>query len=128
MSAVACGSMTPDTPFVIGQPSRCSGLYVMHWEASRFEVQLSQRFLGSRPVHCELVAAEGQPRNPLAVLCEPLPDDWRHHAGLRFDVTVDVTPLEEGSFGHRGWLRWRLRVDQWVGVVKVQNGRSSSSR
>jgi hypothetical protein len=60
------------------------------------------------------------------VLGEPLPDDWRHHSGLRFDVTADVTPLEEGRFGHRGCLHWRLLVDQWVSVSGVQNNRSSS--
>jgi hypothetical protein len=33
-------------------------------------------------------------------------------------VTVDVTPLEQGRFGHLGWLRWRLRVDDWVSVTR----------
>jgi hypothetical protein len=33
-------------------------------------------------------------------------------------VTIDVTPLEQGRFGHLGLLRWRLRVDDWVTVSR----------
>lgn len=111
--------------FVAGQPRRCSGVYVMHWEAARFEVRVPGRLFGSRLIRCELVAADGQPEDPLQVLGEPLPEDFRQHAGLCFNAVVDVTPLEEGRFGHRGWLRWRLRVDRWVDVSRVRNERSS---
>ena len=44
------------------------------------------------------------------ILGGTLPEGWRHHPGLAFDVTVDVTPLEQGSFGHLGTLKWLLRA------------------
>ena len=111
--------MSTRAAFTAGQPTRCSGVYVMHWETARLVVFVPRRWLGSRPVPCEVVpAAHGQPRDPLEFLGEPLPQDWRHHPGLRFDVTVDVTPLEQGRFGHGGLLRWRLRVDEWVSVSR----------
>jgi hypothetical protein len=111
--------MSAEAVFVVGQPTRCSGVYVMHWEVTRFVIRVPRRWFGSRSLRCELVpAVGGQPRNPLEFLGEPLPQDWRHHPALRFNVTVDVTPLEQGRFGHLGWLRWRLRVDDWVSVTR----------
>jgi len=56
---------------------------------------------------------------PLEVLGRELPGNWHHHPPLRFRVVADVTPLERGSFGHRGTLNWRLRVDRWDDVVEA---------
>ena len=113
--------------FTVGQARRCAGVYVMHWEIARFEVRLPRRWLGSRTVLCELVPASGQARDPLEFLGEPLPQDWRHHPGLRFDIAVDVTPLEQGRFGHGGLLRWRLQVDDWINVSRSPAHRNRAS-
>jgi hypothetical protein len=118
--------MASDAPLVIGEQTPCSGVYVMQWEAARFTLRVPRRLSGSRPVRWEVVAAEGKPKNPLEVLGETIPDDWRQHGGLQFDVILDVTPLEDGRFGHRGWLRWRPQVDGWVSMSPAQNDRSSS--
>jgi len=91
----------------------------MHWEWDRFELRVPRRWFGKRTVYCQLVAGDGVPETPLAVIGRQLPDDWRHHHALSFRVTADVTPLAEGSFGHRGWLRWKLRVDRWLEVVPL---------
>jgi hypothetical protein len=36
-------------------------------------------------------------------------------------VMVDATPIEHGHLGHRGTLRWKLRVDDWVEVTLVED-------
>jgi hypothetical protein len=104
------------TEFQIGHPIRCSGLYVLQWEWPRFEVKQPTRWFLARLVRCELIDD-----GILEALLGPggkLPTDWRHHPPLEFDVTVDVTPAARGSFGHRGTLHWRLRVDRWVNVQR----------
>ena len=105
--------------FTVGKPVTVAGTQVMHWEWGRFEVKLSRPWLWPQRVLCQLVAADGLPKSPLEVLGRELPGNWHHHPPLRFRVVADVTPLERGSFGHRGTLKWRLRVDRWVDVVEA---------
>src|SRR5205823_3807250 len=102
--------------FEVGRQARCTGIYFLHWEWSRFEVREPRRLLGSRVYRCQLIDGDQLPGGPMEVLGGRLPDDWRHHRALAFDVTADVTPVEQGSFGHLGTLKWRLRVDRWVHV------------
>jgi hypothetical protein len=110
----------PIADFSIGRPVRVSGIHKMHWEWPRFEVKLARRGLWPRAVLCELIAAEGLPASPLDVVGGTLPANWRHHAPLVFRVVADVTPLAHGSFGHRGTLKWQLRVDGWVEVAQLR--------
>jgi hypothetical protein len=108
--------MTEVVPkFRIGEAVRCSGRYFMHWEVSRFDVRQPRRWFGSRVVHCELVD-DTAGDTLLDRVGSRLPDKWRYHPGLVFDVTMDVTPVEHGRFGHRGMIEWRLRVDHWISV------------
>jgi hypothetical protein len=108
--------------FTVGQPVRVSGIHKMHWEWPRFEVKVRRRWLWSQGVLCQLVAAEGLPPSPLDAIGGELPGDWRHHPPLVFHVVADVTPLAQGSFGHRGTLKWQLRVDHWVEVIQLGKG------
>ncbi len=108
-------SRVPPDGLALDQPAVIDGRYIAHWEWTRFEIRRS-RWRG--PVMCELVAVEGVAASPLQVLGEELPDDWRHHPGLRFDVRIHATPIEEGRFGHRGTIRWKLAVRDWLHVAK----------
>ena len=98
----------------VGVPVRVAGVYVAHWELPRFELRLRHR---PRPVRCGLVTTSGDTADVFEAAGVAVPADWRHHPGLQFDVVADVTPLQEGRFGHHGLQRWRLRVDRWVSVA-----------
>jgi len=98
----------------VGVPVRVTGVSAAHWELARFELRVGHRL---RPVKCGLVAAPGVAADVFEAAGVPIPSDWRHHPGMRFDVVADVTPQEEGRFGHHGLQRWRLRVDRWVSVI-----------
>ena len=112
---------TVDGPtFPIGASARYSGRLIMHWEWPRFEIKEPRRLLGARTVRCELVEGDEIGGSPLELIGGSLPENWRHHPGLAFNVTLDATPLARGSFGHRGTLEWRLRVDRWVSVERLQ--------
>lgn len=106
---------------VVGETVRVHGLSVVHWEVGRFELRRRRRYrwLGDARVLCLLAPREGIAPSALDAAGVPEPENWRHHPGLRFDVVADVTPVEYGSFGHRGMLRWRLRVEEWVSVAQV---------
>ena len=102
--------------FVVGRRQTVSGVYIAHWEVSYFAVrQHRPHWPWPRQVRCRLV-----PRPGLDSVFEAagvvLPAHWRHHRGLSFDVTADVTPLEDGSFGHAGWCRWHLQAEEWIDV------------
>ena len=106
---------------VLGETVRVHGVYVAHWEVARFELRRRRRYrwLGDARVLCLLEPREGIADGVRDVAGVPQPDNWRLHPGLRFDVVADVTPVEYGRFGHRGMLRWRLRVEEWVSVAQV---------
>jgi hypothetical protein len=69
-----------------------------------------------RHVLCELEPRIGIVSSVFQAAGMPEPQNWRHAPAVPFDLTIDVTPIEHGRFGHRGTLVWRLRVEQWVRV------------
>lgn len=71
-------------------------------------------------MRCEVVEGHEATGGPIDHVGGRLPDNWRQNPGLRFEVVVDLTPLESGHFGHRGWLTWRVRVDDWLDVRLVK--------
>lgn len=107
----------PDS-LVVGQQTQLTGSYLLNWEVSRLVVRLPGRWRRRR-ISCQLLTGDGVSTTPLAYLGQPLPGNWRHHPGLRFNVTVDATPVAEGRFGHLGASHWQLRVDRWISVVPV---------
>jgi hypothetical protein len=82
----------------------------MHWEWSRFEIEVPGRWWRRR----ELCLLESD--------TVPWPEEMlRGIGGGRraygsFAVTVDADIVERGHFGHRGTLHWRLAVRRWVDV------------
>ena len=114
--------MAADLPLILGRTQICRGVYVAHWEFSRFTTRQPRRILpGAVNTYCELVAPSGRAISPLEVLGVTLPpaSEGRHSPGLRFAVTAEVTPTARGRFGHRGALTWRLRVDRWIDVQQL---------
>lgn len=104
----------------VGETLRVRGLYVQHWEWSRFEIPQPRRhrWFSSRPVLCRL-----EPREGIAPTVADAAGVWvprdRRNPVVYFDVVADVTPVEEGHFGHRGTLHWRFRVEEWVWVQQL---------
>jgi hypothetical protein len=103
---------TGPTALTVGVQQLCTGTYRANWEHRRFVVlQPPRRLTGLREVPCDLVDESGRSLAPPGAH-EPS----RHGPDLQLCVEVRVTPLEQGRFGHRGALRWRLRVDEWIDV------------
>ena len=116
LSGMADRAKIPPARLVVGQAAEVTGIYVMHWEWTRFEIRRSR---WRRPERCQLVPAPGVPASPLEFLGRELPTDWRRHPGLRFEVLAVAMPVEHGHFGHMGTLHWRLRVDEWLDVHQI---------
>lgn len=97
--------------FELGVERRVQGVYIAHWEGPRFVIARQRKVVGGKEVLCDLKARPGIPQAPVEAAGMTLPDDRRHHRGLRFDVAARVTPVEQGRFGHRercdGGCVWR---------------------
>jgi hypothetical protein len=104
---------------VVGESRLFDGEYIAHWEVSRFELAAPRRWWFRRVECCELETRAG-----LATLgdvlfgAEPLPENWRE-SGRRFAMSFAGTVLERGHFGHIGWCRWRVRVEEWHSVAEL---------
>jgi hypothetical protein len=96
-------------------------MFIAHWEWTRFEISVPRRRFGTRRELCMLLPAEGIAQSPFEAAGIAESDDWRHHRGVEFDVTINATPIERGNFGHRGTLHWKLRVDDWIDVTMVKD-------
>lgn len=97
----------------IGVPLRVRGEYVMHWEVAGLRIRPPWHRI---PVLCRLETPEGRVVGGFELAGLPLPDNWRHHRGAKFDIVAVVTPLERGHWGHYGIQRWRLRLDELIEI------------
>lgn len=67
-----------------------TGLYVAHWEFTRFAITSRTRWQPwPHRVLCQLEAAPGLPASPLEVAGVSRPAEWRSSPGLRFRVTAE---------------------------------------
>jgi hypothetical protein len=113
--------------FAVGEERRFDGIYIAHWEVSRFETVSGRWFFGllAKIERCQLETADG---------VEPLidklfggrePENWRHSGGARFAMSFDGRVVERGHSGHKGWCRWRVLVLRWLRAERV-GGRTNT--
>lgn len=99
----------------IGERVAVRGAYVMNWEVSGLRLRAPWR---PHPVLCRLETPEGRVVGGFELAGLPLPENWRHHRAVTFDMEALVTPLERGQWGHHGLQRWRLRLDELIAISK----------
>src|SRR5262245_50960539 len=101
---------------IVGESKRFEGVYIAHWEIPRCELTQKRRWWFPRVERCAL-----EPRAGIGtgarMLCGTQPLYWPDHpVGKIVDMSFTATVLARGSFGHMGWCRWRLRVEEWHSI------------
>ncbi len=101
----------------VGVERRFDGLYFVHWEVPRFEFVSRRSLWGllKRYERCRLSTAEG-----VESVVDKLGLSSRDSPGQVLAVSFIGKVLERGRFGHRGWCRWRLLVQEWLTVERVR--------
>src|SRR5262245_33057261 len=105
----------------VGEERRFDGVYVAHWEVSRFEIIIGRWCFGlfATTERCELETVAGIETLKTQLFGGQLPENWRHSGGVRFAMSFEGQVLESGYFGHDGWCRWRVRVVRWLSVERL---------
>jgi len=107
----------------IGKEREFAGVYVLHWEVTRFVVAGTPRFFGLfRPtVRCLLEIPEGV-HVPWRDEWEALRPNWRGCPGLAFNVKLTGVVVEKGNFGHMGICRYKIKVHEIIKAEKYSGG------
>ena len=105
--------------FEIGIEQEFTGIYVMHWEITRFVVAGAPRFFGliTPKVKCTLEIPEGLDV-PWRDELEALRPNWRHCPGLSFTVKLSGVVVDKGNFGHMGICRYKIKVHEIIEAKK----------
>lgn len=114
--------MNTNTKLYVGLKGEFAGLYIAHWEVSRFVITTGRRLWGLAEAQerCQLEYGEGVDVPWFQKWGGEEPPNWMDMC-LIFDVRLEGEVLEEGHFGHRGWCHWRILVTRFIEV----NERSS---
>lgn len=105
----------------VGLEGEFEGIYIAHWEVSRFEMEITERKwwgVSRRKERCRLELPEGIESPWFKEWDGEAPPNWRHMGGLSFDVQFAGQVIEEGHFGHKGWCHWRIQVNKFLKVEK----------
>lgn len=108
------GQPSTTAVLAVGSSGHFSGIYHVHWEWPRFETRtVSPRWWPwPRAASCEILFDDVPAPAAIATAWASI----TRGSGVKFAVTIDAEVVEEGHFGHRGTLQWRMRLREWVAV------------